>query len=116
MLRIVMGLYSGCGIVWSSHALWIVWVHTELSSCNVEVICVVYCVTLLYLGGYLVRMALWKACALSASEYSPHELWMRSRLDTVVPLLLMAVQFTGRVEMMYLTWVSVLLRECAGYS
>jgi hypothetical protein len=66
-------------------------VHTEQSVCNVKVTCVVYCVTLLCLGGYLVRMALWKACTLSTSEYSLHELYMKSSLVTVVTLLLMAV-------------------------
>jgi hypothetical protein len=42
----VMGLCSGSGRVWSWHALWMVWLHTELSLVRAEVMCVVHCVTM----------------------------------------------------------------------
>jgi hypothetical protein len=54
----VMGLCNGCGIVVSSYALLMAWVHTEQSFVRVDVMREVYCVIPEYVGGYLVVIAL----------------------------------------------------------
>jgi hypothetical protein len=70
MLKIVMGLYKWCGIVVSSYALLMAWVHTDQSFVRLDVMCEVYCVIPECVGGYLVVIARWKAWIESVSECS----------------------------------------------
>ena len=84
MLKIVMRLCSGCGVVVSSYALFMAWVHTEQSFMRVDVMCEVYCVIPECVGGYLVVIARWKAWMESVSECSSQVHGMRSPLVILV--------------------------------
>ncbi len=59
--------------------------------------CVVYWVTCVCAGGYLVSMACWRAWSPSDSVCSPHMQCVRSLLVIFLPLLLLSLQVSGRV-------------------
>ncbi len=71
--------------------------HTDESMFMAVVRCVVYWVTCVYAGGYVVSMACWRAWSPSDSVCSPHMQCVRSLLVIVVPLLFLSLQLSGRV-------------------
>ena len=109
MLKIVTGLCNVSGRVVSSYALLMAWVHTEQSFVRVAVMCGVYCVILVCVGGYLVTIARWKAWLESVSECSSQKQGTRSPFMILVPLALVVVHCSGRFCMRVLMGVSVLL-------
>ena len=57
MLKIEIELNRGCGKIWYLHVFRMVWCHTVLYIQMTEVRCVVYWVTIVVVGGSVVRMA-----------------------------------------------------------
>ncbi len=67
MLKIVMGLCSGCGRIWSWHAFLMVCCQTVESMLMADVRWQVYWVTFVCVGGCAVIMACWRLCSPSVS-------------------------------------------------
>ena len=106
MLNMVTGWNSGCGKIWSWHALLMVCCHTELSIQMAEASCVWYWVTFVVGGGSDVIMACWKDWRLSVSFSSPHVLCRSCLLVISIPAALYPDQWSGSCCMSALMWWS----------
>ena len=99
MLKMVTGLNSGWGKIWSWQAFLIVCCHTVLSLLMAEVRWVWYCVTMVVGGGMAVMIACWNVWMLSDSLCSPQAHWVSCRFVTSMPRVLWADQSSGSVCM-----------------
>ena len=88
MLKMVIGLNSGWGRIWSWQAFRMVCCHTVLSMQMAEASCGWYCVTLAVGGGNDAIMVCWKNWRLSASLSSPQALCKSCFLVIGVPMAL----------------------------
>ena len=69
-----------------------------------EVSVVVYWVTVVVIGGSIVRIACWNDCRLSDSVCSSHELRRRRFLVTIILRSLVTSQSSGRMSIGVLIW------------
>ena len=110
MLKIVMGLCSGCGRMWSWHAFLMVCCQTVESLLTQFVRWQVYWVTFFCFGGYAVIMACWKVWSPSASVWFPQVHWSRVCLVMCVPLAFTSLHAAGSELMMLLVVVGPIAR------
>ncbi len=103
MLKIVMGLCSGCGRIWSWHAFLMVCCQTVESMLMEDVRWHVYWVTFVCVGGCAVIMVCWKCWSPSVSVWFPQVHWSRVCLVMGVPLSFASSQLSGSELMMLLS-------------
>jgi hypothetical protein len=77
------------------------WVQTVQSLFRADVMCGVYCVIPMCVGGYRVMIARWKAWMEYVSECPPQMQGMRSSLVILVPLAFTAVHCSGTLVGVY---------------